>query len=105
MSKKSFSSNLDSVENPAYLFTGAPQPIETAKKEGPLPATDSLGSQNHIIPSRERRDRRLQLLLPQSLYDSVARYAASTGISVNETIISALQHSFVQETEGGKEPR
>ena len=100
MPKKSFSDNLSSVENPAYLFTGAPQKAEKENVSATEVPADSHG---HIIPSRERRDRRLQLLLPQSLYDSIAQYAALADISVNETIVSTLQRSFAHEKEGGEE--
>lgn len=91
MSKKTFKSNLEKIENPALQFiSSAPNEERTEKKEQDIHAQAPEGYK--LVP--EAKSRRLQLLIQPSLYDRIKEKARETGTSVNDTIHSILSKAM-----------
>lgn len=58
----------------------APKPKKAKSKTASKPAGDKL------TPYRQKRDKRLQVVIPQNLYDALKDEATDAGVSVNEVV-------------------
>lgn len=91
MSKKTFKSNLEKIENPALQFiSNATNKEQTKEKEQDVHASSPEGYK--LVP--EAKSKRLQLLMQPSLYSKIKEKAEETGTSVNDTIHSILSEAI-----------
>lgn len=91
MSKKTFKSNLEKIENPALQFiSNATSKERTEKKEQDIHTPAPEGYK--LVP--EVKSKRLQLLIQPSLYGRIKEKAEETGTSVNDTIHSILSKAM-----------
>ena len=87
MSKKTFKSSLEKIENPALQFiSNAASKKRTERKEQDIYAPTPEGYR--LVP--EAKSKRLQLLIQPSLYNRVKQRANENGTSVNDTIHNIL---------------
>ena len=94
MSKKTFKSNLEQINNPSLQFIS-----ETSRnkilKDNEWNINNSIPEGYKIVP--EAKSRRLQLLIQPSLYEKIKDKANKTGTSVNDTIHSILSKTLRKE--------
>lgn len=91
MSKKTFKSNLEKIENPALQFiSNATSKKRTEKKEQDIHTPAPEGYK--LVP--EVKSKRLQLLIQPSLYNRIKEKAKETGASVNDTIHNILSKAM-----------
>lgn len=89
MSKKTFKSNLEKIENPALQsISNATSKKRTERKEQDI--HDSIPEGYKLVP--EAKSKRLQLLIQPSLYNRVKQRADENGTSVNDTIHNILSN-------------
>jgi predicted HicB family RNase H-like nuclease len=100
------SSLSDPAINPAMMFlSGAAEPRqqEQISAAQPAPGLSLLLQQEEDRPRamprrRETRSRRANLLFPPSLFEKLAAVASSSGISMNEYVIYAVDNALKNES-------
>lgn len=91
MSKKTFKSNLEKIENPALQFISnamSKEQPERREQDIHVPAPEGY----KVVP--EAKSKRLQLLIQPSLYNRIKEKAEETETSVNDTIHSILSKAM-----------
>lgn len=94
MSKKTFKSKLEEIENPVLKFISTDSNKEQIERKDPNKITPPPEGYK-VVP--ESRSKRLQLLIQPSLYNRIKERAKTNGTSVNDTI-----HSILNETVRGE---
>lgn len=92
MSKKTFKSNLEDLDNPALQF------ISTVlnKNQSDNKQDKNITPEGYkLVP--ESKSKRLQLLIQPSLYKKIKEKALANGTSVNDTIHTILTLALRQE--------
>lgn len=84
--KKSFTDDLTPITNPAMQYISTTEAIT---------APDVDGEQTRFVfnaPDKEKKDRRVQLLLKPSVYDKLRAAAEREGASLNAYINAILEY-------------
>ncbi len=93
MSKKTFKTNLERIENPALQFISTiPNEDQTERKDRDIITPEGY----KVVP--EAKSKRLQLLIQPSLYKRVKKKADANGTSVNDTIHNILSRALRGES-------
>ena len=77
------------VKDPAEV-----KPASKAKKPAKKRATASRPAEKKPTPYKEKRDQRLQAVIPKRLYDALKVEADTAGVSVNEVVNTLLENGL-----------